>query len=384
MYKKYLLKLVFVFQICLLCASRIISLVIYARAQKSKSWVIGPTETAKTVFDMSMALPNSVTVNLNNHRFYGHGYTYSAKNRFYSYLFGPILLGFLSRQFCGFIYVGPNGFLIPNVDFRNFEFRMLRKWGCRIVSYQVGSDVRSIALLDEWGKNNQVETYATIARLAYSKEFLNQNEAIVKHRAEVIDLYSDLVFNSAVDQMSFIQSPILPTVYLVDDKYFESRTQKFGHMSKLVICHAPSNPVIKGTSEIRTAIDTLGKEGFAFEYLEFIDVPHSEVLEGLRRAHVVVNELFSMMPGVFAIEALAHECVLLTSADPRYEKDIKWDGSPAWIVTNRQNILQNLRWCLNNQESLEEIAKTGRSWAWENASRHAGSNWLVEKLNEIR
>jgi len=218
--------------------------------------------------------------------------------------------------------VGPNGFLVPNVDFRNFEFRMLRKWGCRIVSYQVGSDVRSIALLDEWAINNQVETYATIARMAYSKEFLKQNEAIVKRRAEVIDRYSDLVFNSAVDQMSFIQSPILPTVYLVDDKYFESRTQKFGQMSKLVICHALSNPVIKGTSEIRTAIDTLGKEGFAFEYLEFIDVPHSEVLEGLRRAHVVVNELFSMMPGVFAIEALAHECVLLTSADPRYEKDI--------------------------------------------------------------
>ena len=368
-------------QIFLLYTSRMISR-IYIR-RKLKNWVVGPTETANTVLDLASALPGSISVNLVKHKFYEQRYDHQCNSLRGALIKGPILLGKLSRQFSGFIYVGPNGFLVSNVDYRDYEFRLLRKWGCKIVSYQVGSEIRSIKLLKDWEKSNEVETVATIASLVHSQKDLDENEIVVKNRAEVIDRYSSLVFNSVVDQMSYIQSPTLPNFYLVNNEYFENKNNKFDQISRIVVCHAPSNPVVKGTTEIREAIKTLTDEGFEIEYIEFIDVPHDEVLRGLRRAHIVVNELFAMMPGVFAIEALAHSCVLLTSADPRYEKDIEWGSSPAWIVTNRQNILQNLRWCLTNKESLQGLSEIGRSWAWENASRYSKSKWFVQKLNEI-
>ena len=383
MIKKLISRFIFRVQILLLVASRTVSLIVFKGNPKINSWVVGTTETAKTVLDLSKALPGSVSVNLNRHRFYDQVYTYSCNSRNAGMIFGPILLGYLSSRMHRFMYVGSDGYLMSDIDFREREFRLLRKWGCKIACFQVGSEIRSLKKLSAWGKINDVETVATAAELLYTSVHIERNEFFVEKRAEVIDRYAHIVFNSQIDQMSYLKSEALPNCYLVDDSYFLPPSDKFKSLTKIVVCHAPSNPKLKGTAEIRNSIQILIQEGFDIEYVEFLDTPHEEVLEGLTRAHIVVNELFSMMPGVFAIEALSHRCVLLTSADPRYEQSIKWFDSPAWFVTNRMNILQNLRWCLSNREKLEEISEAGWLWAWENASCFSKSKWLINKLDQV-
>lgn len=381
--KRILLKLIFVFQICILFASRLIGLAIYARAPKVKSWVIGPTETAKTVIDISNALPESISVNLRRHRFYDQKYAYSFNSRFSSLLFGPILLGILSCKFSGFVYVGSDGFLLPDYDFREVEFRWLKVRGIKIVSYQVGSEIRSLDLLGKWGHDNSVETYATVFRSSHSDEWLLENETKVRCRARVIDKYADLIFNSVIDQMSYLKSEVVPNLYLINDDYFDEKTKKFKDLSIISICHAPSNPLIKGTKEIREAISSLQNEGYKIDFHELENVTHDLVLSQLNESHIAINELYSMMPGTFAIEALTKKCVLLTSANWNYETSLGPKNQCPWLISNRSNIYQNLKWCLDNKHLLEEQAVNGQNWAREYASASKNSprlNLLLEHL----
>ena len=77
------------------------------------------------------------------------------------------------------------------------------------------------------------------------------------------------------------------------------------------IMHSPSDPMIKGTGEIRKYIEELreelGPEGFEIEYVEVTGRPHAEVLRELDNCDIVVDQIYADygMPG-FASEAAAY------------------------------------------------------------------------------
>ena len=87
----------------------------------------------------------------------------------------------------------------------------------------------------------------------------------------------------------------------VRDSHVPNRT---GAVPKVL--HAPSDPHMKGTTELRQALDVLRTEGVDFEYRELTGVPHSEVLDALRDADLVVDQLYSdlLFPGL-STEAMA-------------------------------------------------------------------------------
>lgn len=62
------------------------------------------------------------------------------------------------------------------------------------------------------------------------------------------------------------------------------------------ILHAPSNPIVKGTEEIRDAIAALRAEGLPIDYRELTNVPNAEVLRELSSCDLVVDQAFSDHP----------------------------------------------------------------------------------------
>lgn len=70
------------------------------------------------------------------------------------------------------------------------------------------------------------------------------------------------------------------------------------------IVHSPSNPGAKGTPEIRAAIQRLKEKGVDVEYIELTGVANDKVIEEIRRADLVIDQMYSdySMPG-FATEA---------------------------------------------------------------------------------
>ena len=114
---------------------------------------------------------------------------------------------------------------------------------------------------------------------------------------------------------------------------YKRQLKKFDEIVRPVLVHAPSSPIIKGTQLVRAAVALLREEGFDFEYVELTGVPHEEVASQLQRAHIVLNQFFAYVPGMFGIEAMAAGAVVLQSADESLESDLPAGSNAAWVVT---------------------------------------------------
>jgi glycosyltransferase involved in cell wall biosynthesis len=70
-----------------------------------------------------------------------------------------------------------------------------------------------------------------------------------------------------------------------------------------VVLHAASDPVVKGTDQIRAAVEAAAAR-IPLEFRVLSGATHDEVVRALREADVVVDQLNSVTSGVFALEAL--------------------------------------------------------------------------------
>lgn len=354
------------------------------------SWVVGVDEIASMLWRVHKAIPNSISVALSEHNFYSYSYTYTSKKfkspRFsfwYRIVFGPWILGRLSRTNYGFIYLGTSGFLFDPRGQREYEFSFLKQRGLKIVCYFTGDDIRSHVLLKQVEERINTRTLASVLAEDYpvflSDEYDKQKQKI----ALVADTYADAIFNWPVEQISYLQRPVHRFEYAYPDELFNADFEKFKQLKVIKIVHAPSNPKIKGTEFVREAIHKLQEEGREIEYTELMNVSNEELLKILATTHIVLNQFLQFTPGVLGIEAMASGCVMLCSADETIEPKLPQGANHAWVVTNADNIYENLSKLLDNTDLLEQQARKGFDWAYRHASRSCASEHLSKILQGI-
>lgn len=334
--------------------------------------MVGPAEVASIVANLAQAVPGSFSVSLGSHRYYEFSYDYSIVTGRGDWLrrrFGaPWVFGRLASKAKGFVYVGAEGFLLSQGDHRDWEFRFLRRHGVRIVCLFTGSDIRSPVLMRHFEQATGLETIVTyLDQLSpvFASEAYDEKR---RGTAAVADRHADLIFNAAVDQLSYLDRDTEPFPYFFPDDAVVRDLRKHATGGPRVVLHAPSSPIIKGTQVVRAAVRRLRAEGYEFEYRELIDVPHSEVLAALREAHIVLNEFYAFVPGVFGVEAMASGCALLTRADEAIETDLPTGSNAAWVVTPAADIQENLRRLLDHPELIEPQAAAGVAWVLQHAT----------------
>ena len=74
---------------------------------------------------------------------------------------------------------------------------------------------------------------------------------------------------------------------------------------RLVILHAPSDPVIKGTAYVERAVAALQADGYPVELRLLQRRPHAEIRTAFAEADIVIDQLLLGWYGNFAIEAMA-------------------------------------------------------------------------------
>jgi len=352
-------------------------------------WIVGPYEIASMVFDVARALPSAESVVLAKHPFYDHVYDWQGSEPrtnvgawFAKRFRGPLKLGELAARAQGFIYIGGEGFFTASDDRRRLEFRFLKKRGKKIVCYFTGNDVRSPLLMAELeiatGEPN-LGTYLSEINPIFGSQ---QYETYQSEIAASADEYADVILNSSVDNRAYLARATEPFLYFFADERIATSFDKFRDVSRPVILHAPTSPVIKGTQLVRAAIAELRAEGREFEYVELLRQPHEEVIENLRRAHIVLNQFYSMTPGVFGIEALAAGCVVLMSPSEEDEPTVLPDSRRAWIVTRHYQVASNLRRVLDDSESWEAQARAGVDWVRLHASYSVNGPRLARILGD--
>ena len=341
---------------------------------------------------ISKAINHSHSVVFNDHKYYDDDYDfyYGYFRHFFVgklilFFVSPIIFAKLISSHLGFIYVGDSGFLISSIDSREFEFRFLKRANKPIISYFVGNDIRSQKKMQENFILSNEENYGSYLPWV-DKIFQNLALDKLKYKTAQVSLkYSSAIFSSLYDQASYLNGNHYPVSYFYDFQHKTFNSTKFEKLESNIIniFHAPSSPIIKGTQVIRTVMKMLEQDGFKFNYIEKSGNSNEEILEQLNRSHIVVNELYAFMPGVFAIEAMANSCAVLTRADPKFEKSLEQGAENAWIITPSYLLYKNLRFLLENPEAIKAQALSGFNWAAKNASLQSEGPKLQNILNNI-
>lgn len=127
----------------------------------------------------------------------------------------------------------------------------------------------------------------------------------------------------------------------------------------LRILHAPSNPKIKGTNYIESAIESLKEEGYNIEFTCLKNKSHEEVLQAIVESDLVIDQLMLGWYGVFAMEAMTlgkPVCVYIEDSLTRY---IPPD---TLINTTKDTIYDTLKNILEKKTNLNKIGENGRKY----------------------
>lgn len=353
-------------------------------------WVVGPEDIALMATHIAEALPNSYTAIHARNPFYSVEYDaviqttstalggrLATWRRLYG---GPILLAWLVNRARGFIYVGGGAFLEGHHDEREFEFAFIRRHGRRLVCYFTGNDIRSPRLsqqrAEETGRPNIGSILATIDPIFAAPEY----DLARRTRAQVAERHAEAIFNARNDQLSYLEGHTHPFLYFYPDEQFVDSTVKFDAPERIVVVHAPSNPLLKGTDAVREVMARITQSHPHVEYRELIGVPHEQVLAALDDAHVALNEFYASVPGVFGVEAMARRCVLVTSARASDEPDLGEDADEAWVIADVHTLHDALLTVLAHPEEMAAQAARGHAWAMANASASASARALALAL----
>lgn len=363
----------------------------FALFTRRLDWVVGPEDIALMATHIAEALPRSYTAIHARNPFYSVGYdaviqkpstAFGGRLATWRRLYGgPLLLAWLVNRARGFVYVGGGAFLEGHHDEREFEFAFLRARGKRLVCYFTGNDIRSPKLSLEQaaltGRPNIGSILTTIDPVFGDPAYDDAR----RKRAEVAERYSEVIYTARNDQISYLQAPTQPFLYFYPDGQFAPPSAKFDRTDRIVVVHAPSNPLLKGTENVREAMRRIVAAHPHVEYRELIGVPHEEVIAALDDAHIALNEFHASMPGVFGIEAMARRCVLVTSARVSDEPDLGPDAEGAWVVADVHTLFDVVEDLVDRPDTLQEKADRGWEWAKRHASASACSVALTRALS---
>jgi hypothetical protein len=391
--KKFILHLIFNFQKLILFLSFFfysIKKKIFYQKKKEISWVLGVVENAAVLKHLSLSIPNCYSVCLKKDSFYedfNYDYFLTKNNSYLSDLkilfFGPILLGRLINEAQGFFYIWSTRFLINHIDEGFFEYKFLKKRKKKIVLFFIGSDIRSPSNAIKMAQERGDEVTANFFYLANPNLLSLDHEIKIKKRVLAAEKFSDQIYTSRIDQISYFKRETLPAIKSYPDQLFVKNLEKFDGLKITKIFHAPSSPIIKGTQLIRAAITRLKKENYKFEYKEANFLKNSLILEELKSTHIVLDQFYSHDLGIFSVEAMANCCVLMNSADENIETDLPKGSNDAWVVTKNYEIYDKLKFLLDNAHVQAEYAEKGYNWALQHTSQSAASKKLKTLLGSI-
>jgi len=182
-----------------------------------------------------------------------------------------------------------------------FDFRVLKFFGKKIIFYYQGSDSRPPYL---------VGLRRDDAELPALRDFTRQ----IWSNLRKVEDYADIVIANPLSAQ-FHQKKVC-TAQIIGNTIDATKTKPghdylrdhpvWGTPGVTRILHAPSAIELKGTDRIRALIETLRAEGHAIDYVEITGRPQSEVMVELARCDIVIDELYSdSHGGMLALEACA-------------------------------------------------------------------------------
>jgi glycosyltransferase involved in cell wall biosynthesis len=204
------------------------------------------------------------------------------------------LLGWLLTRFDVVVFKSGIGLFDNNAD-----IKLLKRFGKTVVFFYHGSDSRPPYI------NGGYKTYAA--------EWLADRTRTIKRHLDERERYADYVVDNPLAAHLHIEK--VCAYQLIGNPVDTEKIRKAMVVTADVqpsaairILHAPSAPEIKGTHLIRQAIANLRAKGYIIDYHEVTGVPNAVVMQEIRQADFIVDELYSDTHGaMLSLEAAALE-----------------------------------------------------------------------------
>ena len=255
----------------------------------------------------------------------------------------------------------------PNFKEKFSDLAFLKSLDAKIVFNFRGSEIRNLRVFDQVNKFSYTSENPRNLQYKYSEYAQN----IIK---ENIQKYSDLILVPD-DELKFYvpEAKVLQrsVTYKFDSAY---RTNKI-----LRFLHAPTNQNIKGSDHIDNAFEKLRNEGFNFEYIKMVDVKHSEILEEIKKADVVIDQLRIGSYGVFSVEASSQSKPVICYINDHIQDPTKLP----FINSNPDRIEKDLRKILKGKIDLKEVAQKTGSYFKKNHSHTSLSKKLDRFYDDV-
>ncbi len=341
--------------------------------KKEKVAIVGCIEIAGTLYALQQIYGDKILTYCDNpNRFYSHlKYDIEiSQNRFIKYLKKPFVFGKLLKNAKSFIYLGANSFTY----FKEAEFKKISKRKIPIIFIFLGSEIRSPELFKKQASELKLNTYYD-----YILNNTDIMEINAKKNALLADKYGSLIFSQKRDQISYLKSEQYFFPPFFDSKKICNCMNKFENFDRIRVLHAPSNPNVKGTPVVRAAIMTLKSKGYDFDYIELTGVDNSIVIEELKKSHIVLNQFYLLTPGIFGLEAMASCNAVLMSAIP---SEFPYEFNDAWLETHDYEIVDNLKYLLDNKDEIKRYAINGYNYIKENFDRYKIKEYMDKYLSK--
>ena len=226
-----------------------------------------------------------------------------------------------------------------------WDLPVLRMLGKKVFFTFHGSDCRMKKIAEEWNP--------------YASEFFadaTPDDDRMQKSINVIKTYSNKMFAVSAELLRYVpDAQAIPRA--IDLSLWPE--QKVDQRRRPLVVHLPSRRSYKGTPRILSGLESLQREGVAFDFELREDLSHDEARALFQRADVVIDNILMGDFGVTSIEAMASAAVPVAYLEPRVRQGNK--GVPVYEV-EPESFVPRIRALIEDASLRSDLAARGRPY----------------------
>ncbi len=265
-----------------------------------------------------------------------------------------------------------------NITFLPFKLDLwiLKLLGKKVIIFNCGDDVRyrpiQLKIEKMYGLNSFFEQDPELIR-EYNKGGISFNKAFFSQRLEEL---SGAKIISLRSQATFQKNPLIIFRFPVHKLLANPKSPN----NKLVIVHAPTNTVFKGTKYVDEVVKNLEKKGFNFEYRKIQSKTNDYLIKNLMAADILIDQPGKWI-GRLAAEAMAAGCIVIGGNRKSFIGTVI-DSPVIQFETDIEDLERKLTELLSNRKLCEKIMLNSYSFWKKYYSYESFAKYIEEILNK--
>lgn len=185
--------------------------------------------------------------------------------------------------------------------------------------------------------------------------------------------FADVFFVSTPDLLKFVPG----SIWLPSPIYTQNYKQAISS-NVLIITHAPSNPPLKGTTEITSAIKSIQMEIPDLKFDLISGIPYNDALDHYSKATIVIDQIKIGWYGMVSLECMAIGVPVVCYISKDLLKYFP-DSYPVWLTTEK-TLESDIIYLINNLNIRNKQIQIGKKYV---SSVHNPINIVKMIIKEI-